>query len=364
MTRIGIYGGTFNPIHEGHLKAAREVARQLSLDRVIFVPSAEPPHKSAQQHDPLAPARERLAWVELAIADDPDFEVSDIELLRPGASYTVDTLETLSKQLAPARLVFIIGHDAFVEMGTWRAPDEILARVDLAVVARPPDEAGPLGEWLPDFARELVDIDASGVSATHRTAGTRIDVLEIGALDISASQIRDDLAHHRPVEGRLPPRVLARVAESGYYSGMEGAATRQDHESVEIADEAQRRKVALILDAALERNAQDPVLLDVRELTSYTDCVIVVSGNSQRQLRAITDNVVKHLKAVGDGPLGVEGGSDATWMLIDANDVIVHVFQPESRDMFDIEGLWEDAPRIALDPARPEHRSPIPPRSA
>ncbi len=356
-TRIGIYGGTFNPIHEGHLKAAREVALRLSLERVIFIPSAEPPHKTPHDHDPLAPARDRMAWVELAIADQPEFEASSIELAREGASYTIDTLETLVDELAPARLVFIIGHDAFVELATWRAPEEILALVDIAVVVRPPVAPGRLDQWLPDFARELVDVAEDGLSARHRTSDTRIDVLEVGALDISASQIREDLAGNRPVEGRLPAPVLAQVAESGYYSHVEQAGettqTRESGASGEISDETQRKKLALIIDAALERNAQKPVALDVRSLTSYTDCVVVVSGNSQRQLRAISQGVVKALKAVGDAPLGVEGGGDATWMLIDANDVIVHVFQPETREMFDIEGLWVDAPRVALD--LPDH---------
>jgi ribosome-associated protein len=122
---------------------------------------------------------------------------------------------------------------------------------------------------------------------------------------------------------------------------------------VEIVEDAQREKLIAIVEAALERNAQDPVVLDVRELTSYTDHLIVMSGNSTRQVRAIADHVVRALKAHGDRPLGVEGGDLATWMLIDANDVIVHVFEPETRELFDIEGLWTDAPRIFLDLPKP-----------
>ncbi len=354
--RIGIYGGTFNPVHEGHLKAAREVARQLELDRVVFVPSATPPHKATADDDPIAPAGDRFAWVEAAIAGEDAFEVSDVELAREGKSYTVDTLETLIERYDGAHLVFLIGHDAFVEMGTWRAPAKVLALVDIAVVARPPVAADSLEAWLPEFARDLVEVEGDGHSARHRETGTRIDVLEVGALDISASRIRDDLAHGRPVGDRVPERVLAMIQQSGYYSRVDAASTDSPESSnqpskraVALESEEQARKLALIVDAALERNAQEPVALYVRELTSYTDCVLVLSGNSQRQLRAISDSIVKTLKAAGDAPLGVEGGSDTTWMLIDANDVIVHVFQPDSRELFDIEGLWEDAPRIALD---------------
>jgi len=366
MTRIGIYGGTFNPIHEGHLKAAREAARTLELERVIFVPSAQPPHKSARVRDPIAPASDRMAWVEAAIEDESRFEASEIELVREGTSYTIDTLDALVEELAPARLVFIIGQDAFVEMGTWRAPREILSLVDVAVVARPPVEAGSLNEWLPAFAQQSVSIAADGRSAHNREGGTRIEVLEIGALDISASQIREDLAQGRAVDGRLPASILARVVKSGYYSGVDEAVKLSESPAA-VIDEAQRHKLELIVEAALERNAQETIALDVRDLTSYTDCVVVMSGNSQRQLRAITESIVKALKHAGDAPLGVEGGSDATWMLIDANDLIIHVFQPETREFFDIEGLWIDAPRVQLDHpelAPSEHEAWVPPRNA
>lgn len=383
--RIGIYGGTFNPIHNGHLKAAREVARALELDRVVFVPSANPPHKAGADDDPIAPAADRHAWVAAAIEGEPLFEVSDVELAREGKSFTVDTLEILRERYEGARLVFLIGQDAFVEMGTWRAPEQVIALADLAVVARPPIAADTLDAWLPDFARELVELEEGGRGARHREAGTRIDVLEIGALDISASQIREDLANGRSVAEWIPAAALASVERSGYYSNVETALTPEAKTKakpeaktaaptasanpgpITLESAEQMSKLALIVDAALDRNAEEPVALHVRELTSYTDCVVVVSGNSQRQLRAISESVVKALKAVGDGPLGVEGGGDATWMLIDANDVIVHVFQPDTRELFDIEGLWEDAPRIALEvPGPPQEGTgeTVPPRNA
>jgi len=364
--RIGVYGGTFNPIHEGHLKAAREVARALDLERVVFVPSATPPHKSAADHDPIAPAADRIARVEAAIAGETDFDVSDVELTREGKSFTVDTLRILRERFEGARLVFVIGHDAFVEMGTWRAPEEVIALADLAVVARPPIAADSLEAWLPGFAHPLVEIQADGRGATHREHDTRIDVLEIGALEISASQIRHDLAHGQPVGGLVPPKVLAMLEESGYYSGVD-AVTPQASEAPQpgtsraSVSAEQARKLGLIVDAALDRNAQDPLALDVRELTSYTDYVLVMTGNSQRQLRSICEHIVKALKADDDAPLGVEGGDDASWMLIDANDVVVHVFQPDTRELFDIEGLWEDAPRVALDlPGPPADRTARP----
>jgi nicotinate (nicotinamide) nucleotide adenylyltransferase len=135
--RIGIFGGTFNPIHQGHLKAAREVATALDLERVVFVPSANPPHKTDLAHDPIAPATDRMRWVEACVDGIADFEVNGLELERAGASYSIDTLTSVTKALAPARLFFILGYDAFIEMGTWRAPGEILKLVDVVVMSRP-----------------------------------------------------------------------------------------------------------------------------------------------------------------------------------------------------------------------------------
>ena len=114
MTRIGVLGGTFNPIHLGHLRATEEVAELLSLERVLLVPSAQPPHKVSAA--PLAPGALRLAWVEAACAGNPRLCVCDIEVARGGPSYTVDTLRALAERNAPARPVFIIGSDAFAEL--------------------------------------------------------------------------------------------------------------------------------------------------------------------------------------------------------------------------------------------------------
>ncbi len=108
-------------------------------------------------------------------------------------------------------------------------------------------------------------------------------------------------------------------------------------------------KAKLIVEAALELKAEGPIVLDVRELTAYADTFVILTGQSDRQVRSISDSIVQALKAVGDQPLGVEGLDDGNWVLIDCNDAIVHVFDPETRDRYDLERLWRDAPRLLLD---------------
>jgi nicotinate-nucleotide adenylyltransferase len=214
---LGVFGGTFNPIHVGHLRAAEEVAEQLGLDRVLFVPSARPPHKDDDDGDPIAPAALRLAWARAATADNPRFAVDDLELERGGRSWTVDTLRTIGERIAPELPVFMIGCDAFVEMGTWREPEAIFGLADLAVTTRPPVARGSLAEWLPECVRDRIELAPDGRTGRHRGAGTRVRLLEIPALDVSASDIRRRLREGRSVRYLLPEPVRSAVEESGVF---------------------------------------------------------------------------------------------------------------------------------------------------
>jgi nicotinate-nucleotide adenylyltransferase len=219
--RVGVYGGTFNPIHLGHLRAAEEVAEALDLERVLFVPSAQPPHKSDEA---IASAALRLAWVRLAVEGNPRFAADAIEVERGGASYLVDTLRALRARVAPAELVFLVGCDAFAEMGAWREPRELFRLASYAVTTRPPVRAGRLGDWLPDAVKDDVAIAADGRSARHRDAGTWLRLVEITGLDVSASDVRRRLRERRSVRYLLPEAVRRAVLASGVYGGEQTGA--------------------------------------------------------------------------------------------------------------------------------------------
>jgi nicotinate-nucleotide adenylyltransferase len=213
---VGIFGGTFNPIHLGHLRAAEEVREALGLARVVFVPSADPPLKRGGP-DPIAPAAERLAWVELAIRGNPAFAADPIELARPGPSYTVDTLRELGRRLAPARPVFVLGCDAFAELAAWREPKALLELAHFAVVTRPPAR-GPLSDWIPPELAADLALSADGEEARHRSAGTWLRRVPIRALDVSSTDVRRRLREGRSVRYLLPDPVLDAVVRSGAYT--------------------------------------------------------------------------------------------------------------------------------------------------
>jgi nicotinate-nucleotide adenylyltransferase len=214
--RVALFGGTFNPIHLGHLRAAEEVREALGLERVIFVPSAEPPLKRGGA-EPIAPARLRLRWVERAVAGNPAFAVDALELERTGPSFTVDTLRVFGARLAPERPVFVIGSDAFAELASWREPKALLALAHFAVLTRPPHGAGSLAAWIPaELAADLV-LAPGGQEAHHRSAGSWVRRVPITALDISSTDVRHRLSEGRSVRYLLPEPVLDEVLQSGVY---------------------------------------------------------------------------------------------------------------------------------------------------
>lgn len=212
--RIGVFGGTFDPIHVAHLRCAEEAREQLGLDRVLFVPAADPPHKAGRR---IAAAHHRLAMVKLAAAGNPRFRISTVEMERRGPSYTVDTLRSLRLRLSPgARLVLLLGLDAFRELDTWKEYRRLFTLADLAVWTRPPGGARATRALLPVAARREFCYAKDQRTLIHHT-GTRIQFLTVTALDISASDIRRRLRRGQSVRYLLPPAVERYVTREGLY---------------------------------------------------------------------------------------------------------------------------------------------------
>ncbi len=214
----GVFGGTFNPIHLGHLASAEAVSEALGLARMWFVPSANPPHKAENDRDPIAPAEDRLAWVREAVRDNPRFEVDALEIERGGTSYMVETLETIGARTAPERPVLSIGRDAFVEMDSWREPRRVFTLAHVAVTTRPPVAHGSLVDWLPKCVRDDIQIADDGASGRHRTADTWIQLVTIPNIDISASEIRRRLRCGGSIRYLLPAVVERAIRTSGAYT--------------------------------------------------------------------------------------------------------------------------------------------------
>ncbi len=205
---IGVLGGTFDPIHFGHLRPALEIHEQLQLDQLHFVPSNIPPHRAA----PAIPARHRLAMLEHAIAGVPGFRADRRELDRPGPSYTVDTLRDLRAEFGPdIPLVLILGMDAFAGLHTWNRWREIPRLAHVLAAHRPGSE---LATDAP-FCREMVLAEAPA-DLRGRACG-RVFFQGVTQLDISATRIRADLRRGLSPRYLLPDAVGAYIIEHGLY---------------------------------------------------------------------------------------------------------------------------------------------------
>jgi len=213
---IGVLGGTFDPIHYGHLRLAEEVGETLRLEEVRFIPSGTPPHRSA----PAVPAEHRLAMTQLAAAGNPRFKVDEREVRRAGPGYTYDTLKALRAELGDARpLALLLGADAFLEFATWHRWREIFGLAHIAVAHRP---GFPLEQWsghmpLP-LAREYSARRMQQPLAVHLSPAGGIVVVPFTALDISATAIRDMLRAGASPRYLLPGAVLDYIRTHRLYA--------------------------------------------------------------------------------------------------------------------------------------------------
>ncbi len=212
MARLGVYGGTFDPIHFGHLAVARGVCAAFRLRRVLFVPARQSPLRRA----PAASARDRLAMVRRAVADTPEFEASAVDVERPGPSFMIDTLRLLAQAHPRAALFVIVGADALAEMPAWRQAGEILDAAQVIAVARP----GAAARLPPDLA------------ALHPRAAQRVHAHRMPPMDIAASHVRRLRARGRPIDAYVSVQVARYVEARGLYvraaaaRGMGGADAR------------------------------------------------------------------------------------------------------------------------------------------
>ena len=203
MLRVGMLGGTFDPIHNGHLAIAEECRVRLELDHVLFVPAGMPPHKLRR---PITSAGHRAAMVALAIAGNPGFVLSRIELDRPGPSFTVDTLALLAAEYQasaePAALSLIIGMDSLADIRLWYRPADILARSTVVAVARPGQQPA----------------DLAALDAAIPGASTRVTILEGPRLDISSTDLRARVAAGLPIRYQVPDAVASYIHAHDLYA--------------------------------------------------------------------------------------------------------------------------------------------------
>jgi nicotinate-nucleotide adenylyltransferase len=212
--RLGVFGGTFDPIHVGHLDAASAARQALALDDLLFLPSHVPPHRSA---DPRATMFHRFAMVALATGDQPSSRASDVELRRTGTSYTYETLAALhAGGWAPSQLFFILGTDAFAEIAQWREFDRVVGGTNIAVVGRTGTSLESALARTPLRPRVRALDQAGEPSAT-----TGVYLIEAATRDVSSTLIRAELTAGRSIAGLVPEAVERHIIKHGLYGAVD-----------------------------------------------------------------------------------------------------------------------------------------------
>lgn len=198
MKKYGIFGGSFNPIHYGHLMICEYIKEEMGLDKVIFIPTGNPPHKELELS-----AKDRYEMVRLAISPNPDFEISDIETTRVEKSYTVDTIRELKKIYKEEKLYFLIGLDSLFQLKTWMKIGDLSQEIEFVVALRP----GYLD-------REEVNKE---IDFLRENFGTKINLIKTPLYEISSTDLRDRIREGKSLRYLIPKKVLDYIEESGFY---------------------------------------------------------------------------------------------------------------------------------------------------
>ena len=198
MKKYGIFGGSFNPIHYGHLMICEYIKEEMGLDKVIFIPTGNPPHKELELS-----AEYRYEMVRLAISPNPDFEISDIETTRVKKSYTVDTIRELKKIYKDEKLYFLIGLDSLFQLKTWMKIGDLSQEIEFVVALRPGYlDKEEINKEI-DFLRE--------------NFGTKINLIKTPLYEISSTDLRDRIREGKSLRYLIPKKVLDYIEESGFY---------------------------------------------------------------------------------------------------------------------------------------------------
>ncbi len=215
--KAGIFGGTFNPVHYGHLRTAEEVREYLGFDKILFIPSRKPPLKSKN----IAEPEHRIEMVRLAISDNPFFQLSDIEYKIPGKSYTVKTILALKKQYPASEFHFILGIDAFLDLPNWWHPEELISLIDFVILPRPGFSISLLknSPFLMTNQKKMKDFEKSSkryleVKLKNRRQAV---ILKVTPLEISSTEIRSHIKLNRSIKYLLPQDVQSYIISNKLY---------------------------------------------------------------------------------------------------------------------------------------------------
>lgn len=213
--RLGLLGGTFNPIHQGHVRGAQAVLQTFELDKVYFIPAFIPPHKSSQE---IASPEHRLQMVELAVEPFPDFVPSSVEIEAGGKSYSINTLEKFQQMFPGSKVYFIVGVDAFLEIDTWKDYERLLEKCNFIVISRPRYDLNHAKNVLHGrFRRKIIDTGRYLKLNQNGKEKFNIILFIFEGLDVSSTEVRAKVKKGKSIKGLVPERVETYIKKNNLY---------------------------------------------------------------------------------------------------------------------------------------------------
>lgn len=334
--KIGIFGGSFNPPHSGHLNAASSVARKMGLDKVIVIPSNQNPLKLDEIALSATP-EQRLQMSKLAFSSlGPQFEVSDIEIKRGGKSYTVDSLKVLKEQYPNDTLFLIIGIDNLSNFDQWKSWEEILDLVDLIVTSRPGWDMPTTVEQLPLAIQNKVS--GFEFNLAQLKNGRLITFVSLRDINISSSEIRRHIQVGKRITSELTLEVENFIRLHNIYPPL--------REKIEDYKKLTEECIRLMLD----RKALNVRAFDLTHLGAIGDYAIIASGTSTKHASSIAEYLKQELKKKYNVlPQAIEGFADGKWVVLDYGVLIIHIFYEFVRQTYSLEQIWAGAREIQIE---------------
>lgn len=331
--KIGIFGGSFNPPHNGHVNSLTTVQKKMGFDLIHIVPNNQNPLKIPME----GPSKEhRLEMAKVAFGSYGNaFHINDTELTRGGKSYTIETINELLKEYKSKDLYLILGADNFEKLSEWKDYKKILELVNIVVTTRPGYNIPQNETEWPDYLAPLVA--ESDFGTLELTTGRSVEFISLNDLDISSSELRKKLRLGRPSEKFLPLSVESYIKENNLYKAP----------NKKISDF--QKFTEFCAQILFDKKGIAVKGFDLEKVSSTSDFALIASGTSTRHASSMADNLVKAVKdEFNVYPLAIEGVDEGRWVVVDYGNLIVHLFYDFVRQEYRLENLWKDGKELKL----------------
>ena len=331
--KIGIFGGSFNPPHMGHINAVQTVAKKVGLEKLHIIPAAQNPLKTPVEGPT---AEQRLELTRLAFQQyGENYFVDDQEIKRGGLSYTIDTVMNLRKNCEATDLYLIVGADKFEELSQWKDYQKILAETNLIITTRPGYDTPESLDEMPGYLKPFIsDFDFNFIELT---TGRNIQFITLRDIEISATELRKWLRTGKPVEKYLPLAVESYIKDNKLYRNL----------GDRIGDF--KKFSEFCANVLFSKKGINVRAFDLTQSSAPSEYTLIASGTSTRHASAMAENIVLAVKEEYNvHPQSVEGIDEGRWVLVDYGSLIIHLFYDFVRQEYSLENLWREGKDLGL----------------